>query len=792
MKLSERWLREWVNVPVSAEQLAEQLTLRGLEVSSVLPVALSFRGVVVGEVMSATSHPDAHRLTICRVSAGHSTVLEIVCGASNVRSGLKVAVILVGGELAGKTIQPAQLRGITSHGMICSAQELGLAEKSVGILELPPDAPVGMDLHDYLQLDDYSFDIELTPNRGDCLSIVGLAREVAAANGTKVCVPSPSPQFATLSEQVPVVVMVPEACPRYLGRIIRHVNGQASTPIEIRERLRRSGFNTHHPVVDIVNYVMLELGQPLHAFDLERLQGELQVRYARSGESLMLLDDSTVVLTEKTLIIADTQGPQAIAGILGGKDSAISPTTQHVFLESAFFSPGGITLSSRDDGLQTESAYRFARGVDYQLPEIALERATELLLTVMGGEAGPITAVTSVADLPIHPPIILRHQRIQRLLGIVLDGAEVEVILHSLGMVVQKQSVGWSVTPPSFRSDIVLEVDLIEELARCYGYARIPTHRLNNSYAMIAESEAELPITRFKQLLVNRGYHEVVTYSFVDEALQHELDPTVESMVLKNPIASHMTAMRTHLWPGLLQAVQYNQHRQVQRVRLFEVGLCFVKQGNDSCQQTAKIGGIAVGDAHPRQWGEGVRLVDFYDVKGDVMALIGLMHSAEEVRWVPTVQPGFHPGWTAEIYYKNQNIGIVGALHPHWMQRWNLLQTPFIFELRWDAIRTLAPLQYQPISKYPSIQRDIAVVVDHAMPVEVIRQKVVDFAGPLLNKVQIFDIYVGEGIELGKKSVALGLTFQDPSRTLMDDEINSVIDRVVASLAREFNAKLRA
>lgn len=793
MQFSEQWLREWVDPPVDTTQLAAQLTMAGLEVDDVVAAAPEFTGVVVGHVVSTTPHPNADRLTVCNVDVGNNEILDIVCGADNVRADLKVAVVQVGGRLVGDVnIKKTKLRGVVSHGMICSERELGLADQDKGgIVELPSDAPVGVDFREYLQLNDHCIDIDLTPNRGDCASVRGIVRELVAINKIKSKALKIAAQRATIKDIFPVKLVAKKRCPHYVGRVIRNINANAETPMWMQERLRRSGLRSIHPVVDITNYVMVELGQPLHAFDLAKLDKGITVRLAQHGEKITLIDGQEVELTDNTLVIADEKQPQAIAGIMGGKNSAVDDNTQHLFLESAFFTPADITLSARHYGMQTDSSYRFARGVDYELQALAIERTTALLLEIVGGETGPLIEKSSPADLPVAPRITLRRDQIKRLLGIALDDSDVKTILTSLGMTVKSVTAGWEVTPPSYRFDLALEADLIEELARLYGYNKIPARCMVGEYQIPAHTEVQIPVPHVLRSLVDRGYHEAITYSFVDSKLQRLIDPETKTITLVNPIASDMDTMRTSLWPGLLKTLQYNQNRQIQRVRLFELGMCFSKQGDDWCQVT-KLGGLASGNTHTLQWAEAERLIDFFDVKGDVTTLLDLTRRGHEFRWVAATHPALHPGQSAALYDRGQQIGWVGSLHPDIAAQLGLNLPTMLFELEFRAIDSVAMPVYRPISKYPAVRRDIAIVVDREVAAETLQQKIVESAGQLLIAAQIFDIYAGEGIESGKKSVALGLTFQDPSRTLIDDEINQVIDRVVAVLEHEFDAKLRA
>ncbi|AAO90825.1 phenylalanine--tRNA ligase subunit beta [Coxiella burnetii] len=792
MKLSEQWLREWVNPPVDTEKLTAQLTMAGLEVDSVKPAARTLEKVVVGEVIAREKHPDADRLSVCRVDVGEDEPLEIVCGAPNVRTGLKVAVVLVGGVVGDLKVKKTKLRGVVSNGMICSEREMGLSEQHEGIMELPADAPIGKNIQEYLTLDDYILDIELTPNRGDCASVRGIAREVGAINRLPIKGPNLVTVSATINDVFPVEVKAEKACPRYIGRVIRGVDSHSQTPLWICERLRRSGLRTIHPVVDVMNYVMLELGQPLHAFDLSRLVEGIEVRFAKADEKITLIDETEIALTERMLVIADKSRPQALAGIMGGANSAVNEKTEAIFLESAYFSPGEIALTARHYDMQTDSSYRFERGVDFKLQTLAMERATELLIQITGGSPGPLIEVCSETHLPKIPRIILRPERIKRLLGIEINEDEVSKLLELLGMRVVKEKNNWVVTVPSHRFDIKEEADLIEELAHLYGYDRIPQLRMEGEYTIAPFSETQLSSARLRCLMTDRGYHEAVTYSFVNDELQTLLNPEVTSIALSNPLTAEMNVMRTSLWPGLIQVLKYNQARQTHRIRLFEIGMCFNAAGNE-WQQVTKLGGLVAGDAHSLQWAEKGRRVDFYDVKGDLSALFTLTRTEAHFRFAEGHHPALHPGQSAALYYKDQCIGYLGALHPELVDQLELTAAPFLFEMELNAIKTSILPKYHPLSKFPSIRRDIAIVVDRDVPVGNIEEEIKSTAGQLLIITQVFDIYEsGKHIEFGKKSVALGLTFQDPSRTLIDGEVKQIIERVLAALERKFNAKLRA
>jgi phenylalanyl-tRNA synthetase beta chain len=788
MELSVQWLQEWLDSPVEAQTLADAFTMSGLEVESLTPAAGEFHGVVVGEIETEAMHPDAKRLHCCQVNIGAVQPLSIVCGGVNVRPGLKVAVATVGAHLPGGIeIKPTVLRAQPSHGMICSARELGLGEDKEGcILELPANAPIGKDLREYLSLNDQILDIALTANRGDCLSISGMAREAAAL--LKITQrPLPEPSIKTdIPDLLRIELAAPAQCPRYVGRIIRNIRA-TQTPVWMKERLRRSGIRSIHPVVDVTNYVMLELGQPLHAFDLSAISGGIQVRRAKPGETLTLLDERSLKLQPEDLVIADQRQPLALAGVMGGLSSAVTADSRDIFLESAFFTAVPLSLTARRHGLQTDASYRFARGVDFNLAQKAINRATQLLLEITGGQAGPLIEEISAAHLPKPALILLRRAQIPRLLGITLTDQQVTQILESLGMTLMPKPEGWQVQAPSYRYDITLEVDLIEELGRFHGYHHIPAQTMNTLMRIVPQPENQILSSRLFHLLVDRGYCEAITYSFVSPRLQEILDPQHLPLVLTNPTSTDMSVMRTSLWPGLLQALQYNQNRQMPRVRLFETGLCFFSQ----LEQIPMLGGVASGRAYPEQWGISSRLVDFFDVKGDIEALLTLTGQRHRYTWRPAHHPALHPGQSAALFYDETRIGYVGALHPEAVQRMDIIAPVIVFELKLDIIKMKQLNEFKNISKFPTVRRDLSVMVPQTVAAADIEKYILEKTGKLLNNVQIFDIYRGESIESGYQSIALGLIFQGDSRTLTDDEIQVVVDDLIKSLENKFNGKLR-
>ncbi len=788
MKLSEQWLREWVNPPIDSKQLGEQLTMAGLEVDSILPAAPAFSHVVIGQIKTAVPHPDADRLRVCSVDIGQSQNLEIVCGAANARAGIKIPVALVGAVLPGNfKIKQSKIRGVESFGMLCSSKELALTEEAEGIMELLTDAPIGVALCDYLKLDDQIIEIELTPNRGDCLSIQGVARELAAINNFGMIKSDCKELNATIQDKLSVELINPKACPRYLGRVIRGINTAAQTPLWMQERLRRSGIRSIHPVVDVMNYVMMELGQPMHAFDLNKLHGSIQVRPAEAGEQIKLLDGQTLTLKEATLVIADEQNPIAMAGIMGGLDSAVSATTKDLFLESAFFSPDSIGVEARSYGLQSDSSYRFERGVDPQLPRLAINRASVLLQQIVGGSLGPITEVSAADYLPVTHAIKLPLNQVPRLLGIEVDETKIENIFTALGIqITAKDQNVWQLQIPSFRFDLKIPTDLIEEIARMVGYDQIPTQTEQYAAHIVASPACELDLHTLTQLCVDRAYQEVISYSFIDPEWQQLFDPTQIPIRLANPLAQNMSVMRTSLWPGLLKISEHNLARQTDRVRIFEKALCF----NDE-QQSLKIGGLVAGPLFAEQWGLKSKAVDFFDLKADLEAILDLAKCGAEVKWVSAQHPALHPGQSAELKLAGQSLGFMGALHPSIAQILAIKQVPFLFELDFTVLRKVRFNRYEAISKFPSIRRDLAMLVDQALPVAKLQENIQEELAGCLNSLVIFDIYEGQNIEQAQKSVALGLVFQDVKRSLVDEEINILIARVIARLERECGIVLR-
>lgn len=794
MKFSEQWLRTWVNPELDSLALSEQLSMAGLEVDSIESVAPAFSGVVVGEVVKCWQHPDADKLQVTEVNIGANEPVTIVCGAPNCRTGLKVAVATVGAVLPGDfKIKKAKLRGQPSHGMLCSNSELGLNDDHDGIIELPADAPVGMDYRDYLQLNDVILDVDLTPNRADCLGMRGIAREVGVLNRLAVQAPAIEAVPAQHDEQRDIVLDAPAACPRYLGRVIRHINLNADTPLWMQERLRRSGIRSIDPVVDVTNYVLLELGHPMHAFDLDQLQGSIHVRMAAAEEKLTLLDGQEVTLTNDVLVIADEVKPLAMAGIFGGQGSGVTTNTRHIFLESAFFAPSAIAGRARRYGLHTDASHRYERGVDPELQRTAMERATALLLEICGGEPGPIVEAKSDEHLPKAAQVSLRAERLAKVLGIHIEAAEVTEILQRLDFVVTATEQGWDVIVPSFRFDIRIEEDLIEEVARIYGYHRIQAAAPAAQLRMIPRREGNLTTDQLKRVLIDRGYQEAITYSFVDPKHQAMLFDEVAALTLPFPISVEMSSMRVSLWPGLIGAVAHNQKRQQQCLAFCETGLRFIPDANaeNGVVQQPMIGGIRAGKAYPEHWQEGERHVDFYDIKGDVEALLALTGKADEFRFVADQHSALHPGQSAAIFKGDKLVGYIGAIHPQYEKALGLSGRTFVFELELAAVTERSIPVAQAVSKYPSIQRDLAIVVKATIPAGEIFTAIENIGVNHLVDLHLFDVYQGAGVAEGYRSLALSLTLQHPERTLEDNEINAAVKTVVEMLTSEFGATLR-
>ena len=790
MKFSEQWLREWVNPNIGSQELMDQITMAGLEVDGFEAVAGEFSGVVVGEVVSVAPHPDADKLRVCQVSNGEQTV-QVVCGAPNVRDGLKVPFAEVGAVLPGNfKIKKAKLRGQPSEGMLCSESELGLSDNHDGLMELPEDAPVGQPVVDYLKLNDITIDVDLTPNRSDCLSIKGLAREVGVLNSLVTNAPSIPPVEAVHSEVPDIRVEAPEGCPRYLGRVLRNVNLQAETPLWMQEKLRRSGIRSIDAAVDVTNYVMLELGQPMHAFDRDEIKGGIVVRMAGSGEKLVLLDGQEVELTPETLVIADHEKPVAIAGVMGGEHSGVSEKTRDLVLESAYFDPITLAGKARQYGLHTDASHRFERGVDYELARDAMERATGLLMAIVGGEPGEIVEVASKDHLPKARVIDLREQRLADVLGLRIDRTTVEEILSRLGLHIDKLlKDGWRISVPSFRPDISIEEDLIEEVGRIFGYNNLPVTEPTGSLGLRAREEAVRPLSAVRNFFVAQGYQEAVTYSFVDPKVQQLVDPEREGIALANPISSDLSVMRTTLWSGLLKTVGYNQNRQQPRIRLFETGLRFVQDADGISQQPMLAGGV-VGNQNPENWVNGRRTTDFFDVKGELESLFRLL--GIEVDFIASQHPALHPGQTAELLRDGEHVGWLGALHPQVQKNLELNGTILMFELFLNSIVSGYVPNFKEISKFPEVRRDLAIIIGSDVAFADVERVAKKHAGERLTALRAFDVYEGESLGEGNRSLALSLFWQHSERTLNEDEVHTLFNGVIDALKEELGATLRS
>jgi phenylalanyl-tRNA synthetase beta chain len=791
MKISEAWLRSWVDPKDDIDRLAERLTMSGTKVEEVVAVAQPFSGVVVADVVDVGRHPDAAKLSVCRVFDGEGD-RQVVCGAPNVRPGMKAAFARVGAVLPdGTVIGKAKLRGVESSGMLCSARELGLGDDAGGLMALSADLASGTDLRRALRLDDRVVEFDLTPNRGDCMSVRGIAREVGVLCGMPVSAPECTPVAAAIADTLPVHLDDPVGCPRYLGRIIRDVDVSRATPAWMVERLERSGLRSIDAVVDVTNYVMLELGQPSHAFDLALLNERIVVRRAQADETLTLLDGTAVKLDQGTLLIADAAGPVAIAGVMGGARSGISPTTRDVFLEVAFFAPLALAGTARRHGLQTDASQRFERGVDPALQFAAMERATALLLEIVGGRAGPVVDSSSASHLPAAREIELRRARLDRFVGVEHDDVEVEGILQRLGFeIAAADRNGWRVRVPSHRFDVEREVDLIEEVCRIRGYDRVPVGRPQAAVALDRAPLDATPRQRLRALLVDLGYQELVTYSFVDPPMQDLFDPGARAIVIENPMSAEHSVMRTTLLPGLVKALLGNLARQQARVRIFEIGRCFVTT-DAGLDQRARVGGLVYGDRWPEAWSNAAAPTDFFDVKGDVERLLAL-GGVGEPRFEALEDPVLHPGQAARIVVDGEAIGRIGRLHPEIEQRLELRRAAFVFELDAQASLRRATRRYREASRFPSVRRDLSLLLAREVSAGALEQCVRRVCGPTLVDFTLFDVYEGEGIDSAKKSVAVGLTFQDPARTLTDSEVNALMDAAIGALDRDLGARLRS
>jgi phenylalanyl-tRNA synthetase beta chain len=788
MKISESWLREWANPDITTEILLDQLTMAGLEVEGLELAGPLLDKVVIGEILSIEQHPDADKLRVCQVSNGSDTV-AVVCGAPNARQGLKVAFAQVGAVLPGMKIKKAKLRGVESFGMLCSGSELELSEGSNGILELPLNAPVGTSIYEYFQLNDNIIEVDLTPNRGDCLCVAGVAREVAAVNRVDLTEVDCHEVKPTIKDVFPVTLLASEACPHYVGRIIKGIDSSAITPTWMQEKLRRCGLRPISPVVDVTNYVMMEIGQPMHGFDFDHLDGGINVRMAKAGESFTLLDQSTVECRADTLVIADDKKPLALAGIMGGLDSSVQGGTKNIFLEAAFFAPILLAGKARSYGMHTDSSHRFERGVDSGLQMKAIHRATALLLEIVGGEAGPVIEACAEQYIPVMPEIKLRYPRIKRLLGIDVSKDEVSVMLTSLNMRVVDQTDSWLVTAPSYRFDINIEADLIEEIGRMVGYNNIEGTKELAHVQMAGFSETQVALNNIHDVLVEQGFYQAITYSFVSPELQAILDPGQATLKLANPISADMSTMRTRLLPGLLQALQYNVNRQQSKVRLFETGLCF-RPETEGLQQHQHLAAVVTGARHDEGIYSQSESLDFYDIKGYLESVLNLARGSK-FRFDKTSNPILHPGQGADVYLGEVLVGFVGSLHPTVLSELHLSQPVFVFELELAPILEANLPKFTELSKYPSIRRDISLAVDTDVSAQSLIDCIRSVKSEILHDVFVFDVYTGKEVRNSLKSVALGLILQDFSRTLVEEDVEKLIDKVLTELKIQYNAVLR-
>ncbi len=806
MKVSYSWLREFIPNALPATELARKLTLVGLEVEGVEPIAPAFSGVVVGAVLECVRHPDAEKLSLCQVTTDGVNRLQIICGAPNVRAGLKVAVAIVGAQLpGGVTIKRAKLRGLESNGMLCSARELGLGTEHDGIMELADSIALGLDLRTALDLDDVVLEVNPTPNRGDCMSILGVARDYAAASVHRYLTHTVPVVVPAHTEVFDVKIEAADACPLFASRLIRGITPGLQSPAWLRERLRRVGVGSISPVVDVTNYVMMELGQPMHAYDSARIVGGIRVRRAAPLESVKLLDGKDYTLDPKYVVISDAKGVIGLAGIMGGLGTAISDTTADVLLEAAHWTPDAIAGRARSLGLFTDAAQRFERGVDASLPVRSIERATSLLIQIVGGKPGPVQ-MTRGATNPAqtdpagpgfaqlrqetHARLTLRRSRLARMLGVTIPDPEVHSLLSAVSDQVESTAEGWSVIPPPYRFDMRIEADLIEEVVRLRGFDSIPEIAAIAPQNVGVASESALTQERIIAAMADRGYREAITYSFVDPVAQEKLFPNTPGLTLKNPIASDMSVMRVSLWPGLLRATQENLHRQQSRVRLFEIGKKFQNSGGKT-QEIETLAGVAIGARWPEQWGAAREPLDFYDVKADLMSVFAMTGTVQSVKFIADSQSCLRPGRSARILVGDTQVGWLGELHPKWVRDMNFVNAPLIFEVEITSGFQCNSLKYNKITKFPSVRRDLSVVVDENLPLAVLQENVSVSASGLLYDLRVFDVYRGPGVDSGRKSVALGLILQDSSRTLTDIDADAVVASVVARLRDKLSATIR-
>lgn len=786
MQFSEQWLRTWVNPAIQSDDLAHLLTMAGLEVEETFPAAPLFTHVVIAEVKTVRPHENADRLRVTEVDVGSGELIQIVCGAPNVAPGIKVPCALPGAVLPGEfKIKPTKMRGVESNGMLCSAKELGISTDTSGLMILSDDAVTGQNLRDYLQLDDTLFVLKITPNRADCLSIRGVAREVAALTGTDWHPVEARVQPLQHDQILPITIHAKESCGRYIGRVIRGVNAGVTTPEWMLRCLERSGLRSVSAIVDITNYVLLELGQPLHAFDLTKIEGGIQVRMASEGEKLHCLNDKTVQLNPSIMVIADDKQTLALAGIMGGMFSSVTDTTQDIFLESAYFAPKAIAGKTRELGFGSDAAYRYERGVDPELQRVAIERATELMLQICGGSAGPLTE--AIGECPPARRVTLRTARVERLLGVRLSTELIGTILQRLDLPYAESNGVFTVDVPSFRFDLNIEEDLIEEVARVYGYENIPVQTPRSNLRMLSQSENVRPFQALRSVMVQRDYQEVICYSFVEERWESDFADNVRPIRLINPIASQMNVMRSTLIGSLVDALVSNLNRKQSRIRLFELAKVYIRRDDIAFEQPHKLAGLAWGPRYPEQWGLKTERVDFYDVKSDVEALA----APKTVQFISVQHPAFHPGRAARISIGDKEIGVMGELHPKWVQAYDLPSAPIIFELDVAVLQETACVKAQPMSKFQTMRRDLALVVPQSMAAETILSSLKATAPAVVVDISLFDLYQGQGVETGKKSLAFRILLQDDNKTLTDEEVEPVMAALLKT-AQSLGATLRS
>ena len=790
MQFSESWLRALVNPPLSTEELCHLLTMAGLEVEECRPAGADFSNVVVARILRAEKHPDADKLKLCSVDAGEFGVLQIVCGAPNAAAGLVVPCALVGAKLPGIEIRKAKVRGIESFGMLCSARELGLSEDHGGLLPLPSDAPIGLDVRAYLSLDDKLITLKLTPNRADCLSLTGIAREVAALTGAPLTLPVIEPVASVHQETRGVVLDAPAACPRYCGRIVRGVNSKAPTPDWMKQRIERCGVRSISALVDVTNYVMLELGQPLHAFDDAELSGAIHVRYPKAGEQLLLLNEQTVSPTSDTALIADEEKALAMAGIMGGEHSSIADSTTDLFLESAFFAAAAVAGKARALGFSSDASYRYERGVDFQLQRRAIERATQLILDICGGRPGPVVEAVAPEHLPARAPVALRMARSARVLGIDLGNAQIEKLIAGLGFNYVRTGDELTVTPPSWRFDIAIEEDLIEEIARLHGYDNIPAPAPTARCEMLPLPETRRNTMQVRRLFAERGFHEVVNYSFVPEEWEADFAGVTQPVRLANPIASQLGVMRSSLIGSLVGTLVVNLKRQNNRVRVFELGRCFVLDAAEGTgyRQPLRVAALAAGPALPEQWGASTQAADFYDLKGDLEALF----APRPLHFERTVHPALHPGRCARVLLDGREIGVIGELHPRWKQKYELDDAAIVFEIDLAALLETPLPAYVEVSRFPAVVRDMALVVPQQCEVAALQAALRQAAPDYVREIQLFDVYQGKGVAAECKSLAFRVAMQDTRKTLADSDADAAMASLLAAAQACFGAVLRS